>query len=200
MGYIHQTILFSILLVLYVLLQYQPLTEATEHARLPPLADGFDFPVGPPDAKGYYDAQPFGKNNHLGNDWNGVGGGDSDLGDPVHSVADGVVTFAEDMGGGWGNVVRVVHRVKSGKDTRMMESLYAHLETVLVRPGEIVRRGTKLGTIGTANGQYKAHLHLEIRSAPDLPLGNGYSEDKSGYLDPTAFIREHRPLSRLDSK
>ena len=26
---------------------------------LPP-ADGFDFPVGPPDAAGYYDAQPFG--------------------------------------------------------------------------------------------------------------------------------------------
>ena len=27
-----------------------------------PNADGFDFPVGPPDARGWYDAQPFGKN------------------------------------------------------------------------------------------------------------------------------------------
>ncbi|MBL4587064.1 MAG: hypothetical protein JKX84_08430, partial [Flavobacteriales bacterium] len=30
------------------------------------ISDGFDFPVGPPDAKGYYNAQPFGKNEHLG--------------------------------------------------------------------------------------------------------------------------------------
>ena len=42
-----------------------------------PVSDGFDFPVGPPDAKGYYDAQSFGKNRHLGSDWNGVGGGNT---------------------------------------------------------------------------------------------------------------------------
>lgn len=55
------------------------------------LVDGFDFPVGKPDAKGYYDAQSFGKNNHLGSDWNGNGGGNSDFGDDVFSIADGVV-------------------------------------------------------------------------------------------------------------
>ena len=30
------------------------------------IVDGFDFPVGKPDAKGYYNAQPFMKNTHLG--------------------------------------------------------------------------------------------------------------------------------------
>ncbi len=30
------------------------------------IADGFDYPVGMPDGKGYYDAQPFTKNRHLG--------------------------------------------------------------------------------------------------------------------------------------
>lgn len=36
------------------------------------IADAFDFPVGKPDAKSYYNAQPFTKNNHLGDDWNAV--------------------------------------------------------------------------------------------------------------------------------
>lgn len=37
------------------------------------LSDGFDFPVGKPNAKGYIDKQPFGKNFHLGEDWNAAG-------------------------------------------------------------------------------------------------------------------------------
>ena len=52
---------------------------ATPPAEQPavPVAAGFDFPVGPPDAQGYYDAQSFGRNRHLGEDWNGNGGGNS---------------------------------------------------------------------------------------------------------------------------
>jgi hypothetical protein len=46
-----------------------------------PICDGFDYPVGKPNGKGYYNAQKFGENTHLGEDWNGVRGGNSDLGD-----------------------------------------------------------------------------------------------------------------------
>ncbi len=38
------------------------------------IANAFDYPVGKPDAVGYYNAQPFGKNHHLGDDWNAVTG------------------------------------------------------------------------------------------------------------------------------
>ena len=162
---------------------------------LPPVATpacgGFDFPVGPPDASGYYDAQPFGINDHLGNDWNGNGGGDTDLGDPVHAIATGVVTVASDHGGGWGNVVRVVHPCGE-TPAQQVESLYAHLDTVEVQEGQRVGRGQRLGTIGTAGGQYRAHLHLELRARPGLPLGGGYGKDTTGHLDPSAFIRRHR--------
>lgn len=154
-----------------------------------PLADGFDFPVGPPDAKAYYNAQPFGKNLHLGDDWNGVGGGNSDLGDPVYSVAHGKVVEAVDHGGGWGKVIRVVHRLKEQE----VESLYAHLDTMLVEEGDFVERGKQIGTIGNADGVYWAHLHLEIRSQKGMPLGGGYSADTVGYVDPTAFIEQQRP-------
>lgn len=155
-----------------------------------PFTSGFDFPIGPPDAEGYYDAQPFGTNHHLGEDWNGVGGGDTDLGDPVVSMAAGRVEVAEDAGGGWCGVVRVVHRLPDG---RMMESLYAHVEDIAVEPGEIVRRGQLLGTMGNCNGIYAAHLHLELRDAPGMSLGGGYSRDTYGWVAPTPFIEAHRP-------
>ena len=79
-----------------------------------PLATGFDFPVGRPDAAAYFDAQPFGRNTHLGSDWNGAEGGNSDFGDPVFAIADGRVSAVDDVGGGWGVVLRVVHRTEQG--------------------------------------------------------------------------------------
>ena len=46
------------------------------------VADGFDHPVGKPNAEGYYMARGF-LSYHPGEDWNGVKGGNSDLGAPV---------------------------------------------------------------------------------------------------------------------
>jgi murein DD-endopeptidase MepM/ murein hydrolase activator NlpD len=154
-----------------------------------PIAFHFDFPIGKPDAKGYYNAQGFGKNNHLGDDWNAVTGGNSDLGDPIYSIGDGKVTFAKDIGGGWGNVIRVMHELPDGT---YVESLYAHCDTLLVSKNELVKKGDQIATIGTANGAYLAHLHLEIRDDIELPIGGGYSSDTDGYLNPTEFIKNHR--------
>jgi len=149
-----------------------------------------DFPVGKPDAEAYYDAHAYGRNEHLGSDWNGVGGGHTDLGDPVFAMADGVVTQVHDFQGGWGRVVRVVHSLDNGAK---LESLYAHLDSFLVKKGATVRRGEQLGTIGTAHGQYWAHLHFELRTAIGADIGGGYGLPEQGQVDPTAFIKAHRP-------
>ena len=151
-------------------------------------SDGFDFPVGKPNAKGYRDAQPFAENNHSGEDWNGNGGGDSDLGDPIYAIANGWVSVSENKGGGWCNVVRVVHQV----DGVFLESLYAHLDTMDKEVGEWVKRGEQIGTIGKC-ADYFAHLHLELRNQPDMPLGNGYSSEDKRLLSPTTYINAHRP-------
>src|SRR5438067_13186835 len=71
------------------------------------LADGFDFPVGKPDAQGYYKARGFRSRGHLGVDWDGIRGGDTDLGDPIYSIGDGVVVFARHCHMGWGTVIIV---------------------------------------------------------------------------------------------
>lgn len=161
-----------------------------------PLSDGFDFPVGKPNAKGYYNAQKFGRNAHLGDDWNGRGGGNTDLGDPIYAVSDGIVFFAEDVKGGWGNVVRIYHNYGTKQQPRYIESFYAHLDKILVSKNTIVKKGQKIGTIGNVNGLYLAHLHLEIRDDINLPIGRGYSKNTKGYVDPTQFIRKHRKIKQ----
>ena len=164
-----------------------------------PAADGFDFPVGSPNAQGYYDAQPYGRNRHLGSDWNGNGGGNSDLGDPVFAIAHGKVTRVHDYGRGWGLVVTILHSVDpSVSEDGRIESLYAHLDETLVTPGQILTRNQPIGTIGTAHGAWPAHLHFEIRQTVGLPIGTGYGVSQS-HTDPTAFIQQHRPASKKDS-
>ena len=156
------------------------------------LVRGFDYPVGKPDAKNYYLASKFGNNNHLGEDWNGRGGGNSDLGDPVYSIANGVVTVSEKICCGWGNVVRVVHKLEGHPKYKYLESVYAHLDAIYVEEGQLLSKGQNLGTIGTADGTYVAHLHLELRDFIDMNMGPGYSSDWEGYLDPSEFIRNNR--------
>lgn len=155
------------------------------------IANYFDFPVGKPNAKGYYNAQKFQKNLHLGDDWNAVTGGNSDLGHPIYTIANGYVKETKDYGYGWGNVIRVIHFLPNKKK---IESLYAHCDTILTKPDSWIKKGTKIGTIGNAHGAYYAHLHFEIRDDITLPLGPGYSDITDGYLDPTKFIKEHRKI------
>jgi murein DD-endopeptidase MepM/ murein hydrolase activator NlpD len=155
-------------------------------------SDGFSPAVGVTNAKKYYDAQPFGRNAHLGEDWNAVTGGATDLGDPVHAIADGWVFFAQDMHVGWGKVVRIVHRCTSGDSIPFVESLYGHLDTMLVLNGDFVRRGQQIGTIGDAHGLYSPHLHLELRDSLGLGIGGGYSAETAGWLSPKEFMKGRR--------
>ncbi len=158
------------------------------------ISDGFDFPVGKPNAKGYYNAQGFLTNHHLGDDWNGLGGGDTDIGLPIYSVSHGLVTYAGDAGEGWGNVIRVVHKLEGQGFFNYVESLYAHCDEITIEEGKFIRKGTKIGTIGNADGYYKAHLHFEMRHNVALPLGGGYAYDYEGYLNPTLFIEANRKI------
>jgi len=162
-----------------------------------PLADGFDHAVGKPDAHGYYRFRGFNPKGHLGEDWDGNGGGNTDLGDPVYAVAVGVVVHAADLRSSWGNVVIVRHafRDESGK-IQMVDSLYAHLNEIKVRMNQIVKRGELLGTIGTNHGMYVAHLHLEMhRNLAMGPSRVGFARDYSNFYSPSQFIESHRTLS-----
>jgi murein DD-endopeptidase MepM/ murein hydrolase activator NlpD len=168
------------------------LAQETAQVRM---ADGFDYPVGRDGAKAYYRARGFRVNGHVGEDWNGAGGGDSDLGDPVYSIAHGVVVYARDYRSGWGKVVIVRHAFFDNGQTQNADSLYAHLHDIFVREGQQITRGEKVGTIGNNRGMYDAHLHFELRK--NLQVGllrTSFARDLSNYWDPTAFIGTRREL------
>ena len=159
------------------------------------LADGFDLPIGKPDGRGYYKARGMRAHGHLGEDWDGVGGGDTDLGDPVYCIGDGVVVFARDCHQGWGNVIIVRHAYREGLGVRNVDSLYGHLQKILVHRGQSVKRGQQIAAIGNAHGLYDAHLHLEVRKNIAIGMSRDkFAQDSSNYYDPSDFILSHRHL------
>jgi murein DD-endopeptidase MepM/ murein hydrolase activator NlpD len=159
----------------------------------------FAYPVGEKDyvsekndwRDSWYNAQDFGENRHLGEDWNKTTGGNTDCGEPVFAAASGQIIFAKDAGAGWGNVIIIEHTASDGTK---IQSLYGHLETIARTEGAVKRR-EQIGTIGGANGRYPCHLHFEIRSN-DCPVwnqtGNGYADEKHGWIDPSEFIDKNR--------
>jgi murein DD-endopeptidase MepM/ murein hydrolase activator NlpD len=181
------------LLPIAVLVLLSAVLQAQDQATVR-LADAFQLPVGM-DGKNYYKARGFQPNGHLGEDWNGTAGGDTDLGAPVTSTAYGLVIFARDFRLGWGNVVIIRHAYMEGGQVAYVDSLYGHLNEILVREGQQVQRGQKIGTIGNNHGMYNAHLHFEMRK--NLRVGmarSAFPRDFTTYWDPTDFIARHQRL------
>jgi murein DD-endopeptidase MepM/ murein hydrolase activator NlpD len=77
-----------------------------------------------------------------------------DRGDPVFAAAEGTVQSAG-WAGDYGNLVVVTHDF--GLVTR-----YAHLSKILVKPGDVVRRGQTIGQIGSTGRSTGPHLHYEV--------------------------------------
>jgi len=157
-----------------------------------PTATHFDFPLGNENGAMSYNAQHFTESRHLGDDLNGIGGENSDLGDPIYAIADGRVLLARDGGPGWGNVVILLHAYLENGERKYVQSYHGHVQDMLVHPGQIVKRGQQIATVGTANGRYVAHLHFEMREFVTPFIGLGYREDTRGWVDPTKFIETHR--------
>lgn len=176
-----------------------PNRTANQTPAPPPVAEKFAYPLGPTgsltqarDKKDdWYNAQDFGANDHLGEDWNKNSGGDTDCGAEVFAIAAGRIVYADNAGPGWGNVVIIEHILPDGTKVR---SLYGHLQKILKKTGDVNLR-ERIGEVGGADGRYPCHLHLELRAA-DCPAwneaGGGYAADRKGWLDPSDFIDKHR--------
>lgn len=82
---------------------------------------------------------------------------DDALGLPILSVNDGTVIAADKMRGAYGNVVMIQH------DDHCY-SAYGHLQTksMLVKAGDKVRRGQRIGSLGNTGNSSAPHLHFEM--------------------------------------
>jgi murein DD-endopeptidase MepM/ murein hydrolase activator NlpD len=84
------------------------------------------------------------------------------LNTPVVAAADGVVVSATDSASGYGN------HIVLGHSTSLL-SLYGHLATMLVHPGDVVHRGQPIGLTGSTGNSTGPHLHFEVRVA-NVPI------------------------------
>lgn len=83
---------------------------------------------------------------------------------------------------------------KSGK-VLCCQTLYSHLNDINVVLGQLVLRGTQVGTIGTNRGMYPAHLHVELHYNPDVNCGHqGIPKTERNYGRLTDFITRFRRL------
>jgi murein DD-endopeptidase MepM/ murein hydrolase activator NlpD len=131
----------------------------------PPVGDGR---FGPPASGGSTSRfgmrfHPILKYNRM---HNGIdfGGG---YGAPVYATADGVVISTSRLGG-YGNAIIIEHG-------RGLSSVYGHLSRIMVSSGATVRRGQRIGSIGSSGLSTGPHLHFEIRQ-------NGRPVNPSSYL------------------
>lgn len=166
-----------------------------------PTAVRFDPPLGTQHLGLVYNAQKFWDMNvtrgghHTGDDLNGIGGMNTDLGDPVFAVADGLVLYAGESSPGWGKLIVIAHKTSDG---RTLHSMYAHLNKIEVSVGSLVAGGGEIGTVGTANGYYPAHLHFEIRASDSVDIGAGYASNPLNRLDPMGTVNSLRNAAADD--
>lgn len=84
------------------------------------------------------------------------------MGTRLTSPIEGVVIAAGDVGGGYGNQVRI--------QTPYGSVLLGHLDRVAVTPGQRIAPGTYLGTTGNTGKSTGPHLHFELRDPRNNPI------------------------------
>ncbi len=75
-------------------------------------------------------------------------------GTQISAIASGFVSFTGRKGG-YGNVVEINH-------SDSLKSRYAHLSSILVKKGQVVRKGDTIGKMGSTGRVTGPHLHLEV--------------------------------------
>jgi murein DD-endopeptidase MepM/ murein hydrolase activator NlpD len=101
----------------------------------------------------------------------------AEAGTPIHAAASGVVITAQ-FHPAYGNVVEIDH----GGD---LVTRYAHASRLLVKPGQLVKRGEKIAEVGSTGRSTGPHLHFEVRL-------NGVAQNPARFLlsgSPTVAAR-----------
>ena len=94
---------------------------------------------------------------------NGIDIGAS-MGDPIYAAMDGKVICAE-WEDGYGKVIKIDHGVG-------IETVYGHCSSIDVNVGQTVKRGEKIGLVGSTGNSTGPHVHFEVRieDVPQNPI------------------------------
>lgn len=91
---------------------------------------------------------------------------------PVRAAENGVVVYAGDELKASGNLIIIRHQ------DRWMTA-YAHMDKLLIKRGETVRRGQTIGTVGSTGSVDKPQLHFEVRRGTEALNPQLYLERKA---------------------
>lgn len=97
--------------------------------------------------------------SYFGKRWGGFHKGidfAGNIGDRVSAAINGQVIYAQYNYGGYGNLVILEHE-------NNMKSYYAHLNSICVNVGDIIKKGEKIGEVGNTGRSTGPHLHFELR-------------------------------------
>ncbi len=114
----------------------------------------------------------------------------AERGTPILAAADGVVSFA-----GYHRQYGYTIDVDHGND---LVTRYAHCAKLLVKQGQVVQRGTKLGIVGSTGRSTGPHLHFEVRykGVPQNPMRFLAKVNKSHSVAPRAHAKATAAKSR----
>lgn len=104
------------------------------------------------------------------------------LGTAIHATGDGVVSFA-----GWGNGYGREVILDHGRD---ITTLYAHMSSIAVFPGESVTRGQIIGYVGVSGRSTGAHLHYEVRIGDTAVNPHRYLRETMAQMAATVLPQE----------
>ncbi|HBG72033.1 MAG: hypothetical protein A2W93_10805 [Bacteroidetes bacterium GWF2_43_63] len=80
-----------------------------------------------------------------------------DFGTPIRAAFDGKVRYAQYNTGGYGNLIIIRH-------FNGLETYYAHLSKMYIKPGQMVKAGQVIGGGGNTGAHWSGpHLHFECR-------------------------------------
>lgn len=104
-------------------------------------------------------------------------------GTPIVAAAGGVVVTQE-YHGAYGNMLEVDH----GND---LITRYAHASRVIVKKGDLIKRGQKIAEVGTTGRSTGPHLHFEV-------LVQGVPQDPQKFLNAGQSVKPS-PIAQISS-
>lgn len=128
-------------------------------------------------------------------------------GSPVSAAADGVVYDTDHSNVSFGNWVAIKHNITSSKGSSQIITLYGHLRTILVTPGQAVKQGDLIGYEGnTGNTTAKIygpergyHVHFGVYDIDGFGVQTGaYTKIYGPYKIPYGYT--YNPLDFLPSQ
>jgi murein DD-endopeptidase MepM/ murein hydrolase activator NlpD len=134
---------------------------------------------------------------HTGADLN-WGSPYADKGLPTYACANGVVVFAGNIRV-WGNVIVIRHDPLGNPGGKVLYSRYGHVQNVMVKVGDRVKRGRQVAEVGDAFGTLVPHLHFDLSPTAILETkpqdwpGKDQARLLKNYIDPLIWIQNNRP-------